>query len=49
MMLVIDADGNESIFVHKALGNEGDADLQHTRFWGWATRKQEQYWKAKPA
>ena len=49
MMLVIDAGGNESIFVHKDLWNEDEANIQHSRFWGWAKRKQESYWKAKHA
>jgi sulfide:quinone oxidoreductase len=48
LMLVIDA-GDESIFVHKDLWNEGEADIQHSRFWAWAKRKQEGHWKAKHA
>jgi sulfide:quinone oxidoreductase len=47
MMLVIDAGGAESIFVHKDLWAQDDeANIQRSRFWGWAKRKQEQYWKA---
>ncbi len=48
MMLVIDA-GDESIFVKKDLWTNDDANIQHSRFWGWAKRKQEQYWKARHA
>jgi hypothetical protein len=49
MMLVIDAGGNESIYVHKDLWSNEEANIQHSRFWGWAKRKQELYWKAKHA
>lgn len=49
MMLVIDAGGDESIFVHKDLWSDEDANIQHTRFWAWAKRTQEWYWKAKHA
>jgi sulfide:quinone oxidoreductase len=48
MMLVVDA-GDESIFVHKDLWSEDEANIQHSRFWAWAKRKQERYWKAKHA
>lgn len=49
MMLVIDAGGNESTFVHKDLFGDGPANIQRSRFWGWAKRRQEQYWKARHA
>jgi hypothetical protein len=49
MMLVIDAGGNDAVFVHKNLWSNDDANIQHGRFWGWAKRKQEQYWKVKHA
>lgn len=49
MMLVIDAGGNESIFVQKDLWSDDEANIQHSRFWAWAKRKQESYWKAKHA
>jgi len=48
MMLVIDA-GGESIFVHKDLWTDDEANLQHGRFWAWAKRIQEWHWKAKHA
>ncbi|HKR58954.1 MAG TPA: FAD-dependent oxidoreductase [Pyrinomonadaceae bacterium] len=48
MMLVID-DGNESIFVQKDLWSDEPATIQQSRFWAWAKRKQEHYWKAKHA
>lgn len=49
MMLVIDADGEGSIFAQKDLWSDEQANIQHSRFWGWAKRKQERYWKAKHA
>lgn len=49
MMLVIDAGGDDSIFVRKNLWCDDPADIQHSRFWAWAKRKQERYWKAKHA
>ena len=48
MMLVLDA-GDESIFVHKDLWSDDEANIHHSRFWAWAKRKQERYWKAKHA
>jgi sulfide:quinone oxidoreductase len=48
MMLVIEA-GDESIFVRKDLWSDEAANIQHSRFWAWAKRKQERYWKAKHA
>src|SRR5262249_16240641 len=49
MMLVIDAGGDESIFVQKDIWSAEAANIHHSRFWAWAKRKQEQYWKAKHA
>jgi len=49
LMLVIDAGGDESIFVKKDLWSDEPADIQHSRFWAWAKRKQETFWKAKHA
>jgi sulfide:quinone oxidoreductase len=49
LMLVIDAGGDESIFAKKDLWTGEPADIQHSRFWGWAKRKQQQFWKAKHA
>lgn len=49
MMLVIDAGGDESIFVHKDLWSGDQANIKHSRFWTWAKRTQEWYWKAKHA
>ena len=50
MMMVIDEGGKESVYVEKKdLGEEEPADIYQSRFWGWAKRKQEQYWKARYA
>ncbi|HEX3281933.1 MAG TPA: FAD-dependent oxidoreductase [Pyrinomonadaceae bacterium] len=48
MMAVVDS-GVDSIFVHKDLWTEERADVQRSRFWGWAKQKQERYWKATHA
>jgi sulfide:quinone oxidoreductase len=49
MMLVIDAGGDDAIFVQKDLWSEEEANIQHGRFWAWAKHKQEGHWKAKHA
>jgi len=48
-MLVLAIGENDSIFLHKKLWTDEPADIQQSRFWGWAKRKQEHYWKAKHA
>ena len=45
ILLVLDADGNESTYLQKDLWRDEPAHIQQSRFWGWAKRKQEQYWK----
>jgi len=47
IMMVIDAGGGESTFVHQDFGNEDGATISQSRFWGWAKQKQQQYWKAQ--
>jgi len=47
LMLVIDAGDSNSTFVNKDLWRDTPANIQHSRFWGWAKRKQGQYWKAR--
>ena len=49
LMLVIDAGGDESVFVQKDLGSDEQANIHQSRFWAWAKRKQESYWKGKHA
>jgi len=48
MMLVIDA-GDDSVFVQKDLWTDEPAHIQHSRFWAWAKRRQEQFWKVRHA
>ena len=47
LMLVIDAGGKESTFVQKDLSNDEPATIHSNRFWSWAKRAQEHYWKSK--
>jgi sulfide:quinone oxidoreductase len=47
MMLVLDAGERDSIFVHKDLWTDDPASVSQNRFWAWAKRIQEQYWKAR--
>jgi sulfide:quinone oxidoreductase len=49
LMLIIDAAGSESVFVQKDLWGDEHTNIQHGRFWAWAKRKQESYWKSKHA
>ena len=49
MMLVIDAAGQDSIFMRKVLGSSEPADIKQGKFWSWAKRLEERYWKAKHA
>lgn len=49
LMLVIDGGGDESIFIKKDLWSDEPVEIQHSRFWAWAKRKQQQFWKAKHA
>ena len=49
LMLVVDA-GAESIFAHKHLWEDDEAaNIHRSRFWSWAKRQQEHYWKSKHA
>jgi sulfide:quinone oxidoreductase len=46
LMLVIDTGDHDSIFLHQDLWTDEPADVYQSRFWAWAKRLQEQYWKA---
>ena len=46
LMLVIDTSDHDSIFLHQELGTDEAADVHQGRFWAWAKRQQERYWKA---
>jgi NADH dehydrogenase FAD-containing subunit len=47
LMLVLEAGDGDSIFVHKDLWTDDPASVSQNRFWSWAKRIQEQYWKAR--
>jgi sulfide:quinone oxidoreductase len=46
LMLVIDTGDHDSIFLHQDLWTDEPADVYQSRFWEWAKRQQERYWKA---
>src|SRR6185436_18238455 len=45
LMAVIDLDG-ESIYFHKDLWTDEPSSIRHGRFWSWAKRIHDQYWRA---
>lgn len=49
MMLVIDAAGRDSIFVRKDLWSQDPTNIKQGKFWAWAKRMEQRYWKAKHA
>jgi sulfide:quinone oxidoreductase len=49
MRLVIDTDGSDSTFIQKDLWTDEPAEVSNSRFWGWAKRRQQDYWKARHA
>lgn len=49
MMLVIDAAGQESIFMRKDLWSDEPADIKQGKFWAWAKRMEKRYFKATHA
>ncbi len=49
MMLVIDAAGQDSIFMRKEVWSDEPADIKQGRFWAWAKRMEKRYWKVKHA
>jgi sulfide:quinone oxidoreductase len=49
MMLVIDAAGQDSIFMRKDLWTDDPTDIKLGKFWAWAKRIEKRYWKAKHA
>lgn len=46
MRLVVDADGRDSIYLHKDIWTNEPASVRQGRFWSWAKRVQEKYWEA---
>lgn len=49
MMLVIDAAGQDSIFMRKDLWTDDPTNIKQGKFWAWAKRMEKRYWKAKHA
>ena len=49
LMLVIDTSNHDSIFLQQNLGTGEPVDIHQGRFWRWAKRQQERYWKATHA
>ena len=47
MLLVVDAGGKDSVFLHKKLWDEGEKQVSWGWFWSWAKRVHERYWQAK--
>jgi sulfide:quinone oxidoreductase len=47
VMLVVDAGGKDSVYLHKSLWDEGEKSVSWGRFWSWAKRVHERYWRAK--
>ena len=45
LMQVIDTGDHDSIFLHQELWADEPGDVQQGRFWSWAKRQQERYWK----
>ena len=45
MRLVIDDSGSDSIYLHKDIWTDEPATVRHGRFWSWAKRAQQRYWK----
>lgn len=46
LMLVIDTSDHDSIFLHQEMWADEPAGVHQGRFWSWAKRQQERYWKA---
>lgn len=46
MMLVIDTSDHDSIFLHQDVWTDEPPSVHQGRFWAWAKRQQERYWKA---
>lgn len=49
VMLVVDEGGRDSVFLHKKLWEAGEKTVRHGRFWGWAKRAHEQYFRGRHA
>jgi sulfide:quinone oxidoreductase len=49
LTFVLEADGKDSIYLHKDLWTDEPAKIKHGRFWAWAKRGHEQYWISRHA
>ena len=49
MMIVLETDGKDSIYLHKDLWTDVPGNLKQGRFWAWAKRGHEQYWMRRHA
>ncbi len=49
LMLVIDTSNHDSIFLYQDLWTDEPANVYQSRFWPWAKRQQERYWKVTHA
>jgi len=47
MTLVVDEGGKDSVYLHKGLWDDDGKSVRHGRFWGWAKRVHEKYWRAQ--
>lgn len=47
LMLVVDEGGKDTAYLHKKLWDEGGKSVRHGRFWAWAKRAQEIYFRAQ--
>jgi len=49
LMMVLETDGKDSIYLHKDLWTDEPAKIKQGRFWAWAKRGHEQYWMRRHA
>ena len=49
MMLVLEAGGPDSTFLHRDLWTNDPVSIKQGRFWAWAKRRHEQYWMKRHA
>lgn len=47
LTLVVDEGGADTTYIHKDLWEEGRGTVGHGRFWGWAKRAHERYFRAQ--
>ncbi|HEX6625465.1 MAG TPA: FAD-dependent oxidoreductase [Pyrinomonadaceae bacterium] len=45
--LVVDEGGKDSVFLHQKLWETGEQSIRHGRFWSWAKRAHEKYFRAQ--